>query len=72
MVSYDDASSFGKLIYTIPMIKILNYSSSAAKGKYIKDTGLKGFAMWHAIGDSDDILLDSISQAMDIEFNYCS
>ena len=37
----------------------------AAKGKYINDANLAGFAMWQAGGDSDDILLDAISSAMD-------
>ena len=36
----------------------------AAKGKYINDANLAGFAMWQAGGDSDDILLDAISSAM--------
>ncbi|EJD05434.1 glycoside hydrolase [Fomitiporia mediterranea MF3/22] len=39
-------------------------NSFAAKGKFISDTGLAGFAMWQAGGDSDDILLDSIREAM--------
>lgn len=39
----------------------------AAKGKFINDQGLKGFALWNAAGDFDDILLTSISDAMGIE-----
>lgn len=31
-----------------------------AKGAYITSTGLKGFAMWEAAGDYNDILLDAI------------
>jgi len=42
-------------------------SLSAAKGKFIRDKGLKGFAMWHSAGDSNDILLTSISGALGIE-----
>ncbi|KIK76578.1 glycoside hydrolase family 18 protein, partial [Paxillus rubicundulus Ve08.2h10] len=42
------------------MISFDNADSFAAKGSYIKDTGLRGFAMWEAAGDYDDILLDSI------------
>ena len=36
----------------------------AAKGKYIKSTGLAGFAMWETAGDSHDILLDAINSAI--------
>ena len=38
----------------------------AAKGNYIKDECLAGFAMWEAGGDSNDILLDAISSAIGI------
>ncbi len=38
---------------------------TAAKGQYIKDAGLAGFAMWEAGGDSKDILLDAIKSAVD-------
>lgn len=38
--------------------------SFAAKGAYIKEAGLLGFAMWEAGGDSKDILLDSIRSAV--------
>jgi len=31
----------------------------AAKGRFITDNKLKGFAMWHVAGDEHDILLDS-------------
>ncbi|KAF8762019.1 Glycoside hydrolase family 18 protein [Rhizoctonia solani] len=40
-----------------------NAESFAAKGKFINATGLRGFAMWEAGGDFDDILLDSIRSA---------
>ena len=36
----------------------------AAKGAYIKSTGLRGFAMWEAGGDYHDILLDSIRKGV--------
>jgi chitinase len=39
-------------------------ASLAAKGDFITSLGLAGFAMWHAAGDSDDILLDSIGKAI--------
>jgi chitinase len=32
----------------------------AAKGAYIKSAGLRGFSMWEAGGDSQDILLNAI------------
>jgi chitinase len=47
------------------MISFDNVQSFAAKGKYIKNTKLRGFAMWEAGGDYDNMLLDSIIGAMD-------
>ncbi|KAI9444238.1 glycoside hydrolase family 18 protein [Lactarius indigo] len=48
------------------MVSYDDATSFAAKGKYISDAGLAGFAMWEAGGDSDDILLDAISSAIGI------
>ncbi|KAG1806095.1 glycoside hydrolase superfamily [Suillus subaureus] len=45
------------------MISFDNVQSFAAKGKYIKDTKLRGFSMWEAGGDYNDMLLDSIIDA---------
>lgn len=45
------------------MISFDNAQSFAAKGSYIEDIGLRGFAMWEAGGDYNDILLDSIREA---------
>jgi len=45
------------------MVSYDNAQSFAAKGKYILNTGLRGFAMWEAGGDSNDILLTSIRKA---------
>ncbi|KIK75293.1 glycoside hydrolase family 18 protein [Paxillus rubicundulus Ve08.2h10] len=42
------------------MVSFDNADSFAVKGSYIKETGLRGFAMWEAGSDYDDILLDSI------------
>jgi hypothetical protein len=39
----------------------------AAKGRFIKNTALKGFAMWQTGGDYADILLDAISEASGIQ-----
>ncbi|KAL5476829.1 hypothetical protein ACEPAI_3015 [Sanghuangporus weigelae] len=41
-------------------------TSFSAKGQFIRDSGLAGFAIWQAGGDSDDILLDSIRTASGI------
>jgi len=46
------------------MISYDNAPSFAAKGQFIKQTGLRGFAMWEAGGDYMDILLDSINEAI--------
>ena len=45
------------------MVSFDNAQSFAAKGNYIKEAGLRGFAMWEAGGDYHDILLDSIRSA---------
>ncbi|KAG2154458.1 glycoside hydrolase family 18 protein [Suillus bovinus] len=45
------------------MVSFDNAESYAAKGKYIKNTGLRGFAMWETGGDYNGILLDSIIKA---------
>ncbi|KAF9481870.1 glycoside hydrolase family 18 protein [Pholiota conissans] len=42
------------------MVSFDNAQSFAAKGKFIKNTGLRGFAMWEAGGDFKDTLLNSI------------
>ncbi|KAK7047928.1 hypothetical protein VNI00_006256 [Paramarasmius palmivorus] len=53
------------------MVSYDDKTSFAAKGKWIEENGLKGFAMWHVLGDFDDILLDSISEAMGVEVEQC-
>ncbi|KAK7043207.1 hypothetical protein VNI00_008561 [Paramarasmius palmivorus] len=45
------------------LISYDNVQSFAAKGNFIHSNGLKGFAIWEAAGDSNDILLDSILSA---------
>lgn len=52
---------------TSVMVSFDNAESFAAKGDYIKNNNLRGFAMWEAGGDYDDILLDSIRQAAGLE-----
>ncbi|KAF9482667.1 glycoside hydrolase family 18 protein [Pholiota conissans] len=53
------------------MISFDDATSFAAKGNFINDNGLAGFAVWHIGGDSNDILLSAISDAMGIE-QICS
>ena len=48
----------------IRIIIDLPFLCAAAKGQFIKDAGLAGFAMWEAGGDSDDILLNAITSAV--------
>ncbi|KAL7283986.1 hypothetical protein ACG7TL_001259 [Trametes sanguinea] len=53
------------------MVSYDDATSFAAKGKFINDAGLLGFAMWEAAGDSNDILLDAIEQAIGFEEVDC-
>lgn len=48
------------------MVSYDDATSFAAKGKFINDQGLAGFAVWDIAGDSNDILLSAISDAMGI------
>ncbi|KAJ7044698.1 endochitinase [Mycena alexandri] len=45
------------------MISFDNAQSFAVKGEYIKSKGIRGFSMWEAGGDSNNILLDSIRKS---------
>ena len=36
--------------------------SFKTKGEFIKNYGLRGYAMWEAAGDYSDILIDSIRE----------
>ncbi|KAJ3841144.1 glycoside hydrolase family 18 protein [Lentinula raphanica] len=49
------------------MVSFDDATSFAAKGKFINSMGLKGFSVWHILGDYNDILLDAVSDAMGIE-----
>ncbi|KAH9849057.1 glycoside hydrolase [Lenzites betulinus] len=53
------------------MVSYDDATSFAAKGKFINEAGLRGFAMWEAAGDSNDILLDAITNAIGIEDVDC-
>lgn len=46
---------------------LIQNPNPAAKGKFINENDLAGFAIWHIGGDSKDILVDAISEAMGIE-----
>lgn len=49
------------------MVSYDDATSFAAKGRFINEMGLKGFSVWHILGDYNDILIDAISDAMGIE-----
>ncbi|KIY44386.1 glycoside hydrolase [Fistulina hepatica ATCC 64428] len=49
---------------TYVMVSFDDATSFAAKGNWIKEVGLLGFAMWDTHGDYHNILLDSIKSAM--------
>ncbi|KAL0569569.1 hypothetical protein V5O48_012391 [Marasmius crinis-equi] len=61
-----DECSKGAFVYNPDTEIMVSYDSTqswAAKGKYIKDTGLAGFAIWEAGGDYKDMLIDSVRKA---------
>ena len=45
------------------MVSFDDARAFTSKGRFIKDKKLRGFAMWEAGGDYNDILLDSIRAA---------
>ncbi|KAK7046890.1 glycoside hydrolase family 18 protein [Favolaschia claudopus] len=49
------------------MVSYDDATSFAAKGKFINAEGLLGFAVWDVTGDQNDILLDSLHEAMGIQ-----
>ena len=58
MVSFDDAVSFSTppFVFFPWMFIDLCPHHTAAKGVFIREAGLAGFAMWQSGGDSDDYL----------------
>jgi chitinase len=46
------------------MISYDNAQSFKAKGTFIENTGLLGYAMWQAGGDYNNILVDAINSAV--------
>ena len=53
------------------MVSFDDARSFAAKGAFINDAGLLGFAMWEAGGDYKDILLNAISSGVGIDKTKC-
>ncbi|KAI0088180.1 glycoside hydrolase [Irpex rosettiformis] len=53
------------------MISYDDPTSFAAKGKFIAEQGLRGFALWEASTDSNNLLVDSISNAIGIQEVSC-
>ncbi|KAI0701975.1 glycoside hydrolase [Cytidiella melzeri] len=51
---------------TLTMVSYDDPNSFAAKGDFIREKGLLGFAMWEAGGDYKDLLLDAIENGMGI------
>lgn len=49
------------------MVSYDDPTSFKAKGAFIKEHKLAGFAVWEVTGDSDNILVDAITQAMGSE-----
>ena len=44
------------------MVSFDNARSFEAKGEFIRNYGLRGYAMWEAAGDYHNILIDSIRE----------
>ncbi|TRM68200.1 glycoside hydrolase family 18 protein [Schizophyllum amplum] len=61
-----DECSMTAFVYNTTTEVMISYDSEetfSAKGAFIKDMGLRGFAMWEAGGDYEDILLDAIRES---------
>ncbi|KAJ7484425.1 glycoside hydrolase family 18 protein [Mycena latifolia] len=70
ILSVFDSCSQTPFVYnstTQVMISYDDAESFAAKGRFINAQGLLGFAVWDVTGDQDDILLNSLHQAMGIQ-----
>lgn len=53
------------------MVSYDNAQSFAAKGQFIVNNTLGGFAMWDATGDYNDVLLNSITQGLGVVGSTC-
>jgi chitinase len=63
--TFDDCSQT-PFLYDDKQTTYVSYDdarSFAAKGTFLRSAGLRGFAIWEASGDRDDILLDAIRAA---------
>ncbi|KAJ7698638.1 glycoside hydrolase family 18 protein [Mycena rosella] len=70
ILSVFDSCSQTPYVYNSTSQVMVSYDdadSFAAKGRFINDQGLLGFAVWDVTGDQNDILLDSLHQAMGIQ-----
>jgi hypothetical protein len=69
LISFDDAKSFsGCFRFLFPPAFHLRPLLLDAKGAFINDKDLRGFAVWHVVGDSsDNILLDAIHDGIGTE-----
>jgi chitinase len=70
MVSFDNAQVCPLFAERFPCKLMINLliQSFAAKGRFIKSTGLRGFAMWEAGGDYNNILINSIRHAAGFKY----
>lgn len=65
-----DACSQTPFVYIPQNQTMISYddpTSFAAKGEFIREQGLRGFAVWEAAGDYNDLLVDAVSNAIGIE-----
>lgn len=67
LVSYDDAKSFGERASLCTSRELMSDTNPAAKGEFIAERNLAGFAIWDVVGDHKDILVDSLYTSMNIQ-----
>ena len=53
------------------MVSFDDPKSFAAKGKFIIQNNLLGFAMWETTGDYKDLLIDSLATAAGVTQDDC-
>ena len=53
------------------MVSYDDPQSFAAKGKFIIQNNLLGFAMWETTGDHNDLLIDSLTTAAGVNQDDC-
>jgi len=64
MVAYDNAESFSTCFPLYPAGLESKSLPAAAKGNFITQAGLAGFAMWEMGGDYNNILFNAITSAI--------